>query len=598
MKLSKLYSNKPDLFSPIQFLPGLNVILAEIRLPENKLKDTHNLGKTTLGRLIDFCLLSSRDKSFFLFKHINLFKDFIFFLEIGLLDGSSITIRRGVEEATKISFKRHNLMFQDFSDLPEISWDHWNVPFDKAKELLDGILDLRNLKPWSYRKIIGYLLRAQEDFLDVFQLQKFASKHSDWKPFIAQLLGFNAQTIIKHYEKEANLTQMESKEETVRKELGGSIEDISRIEGLILLKQNEVEKKQRLMDEFDFRAIDKEKMKTIVDDLDTGIARLNAERYSLLLNQKKIKASIADDEILFDPQKAEELFSEAGVVFAGQIRKDFEQLLAFNRAITEERRVYLKEELIEIEANLEHVNAELAKLSRRRTEALTFLSGSDVFNKYKRVSNDLVTLKSEIATLDRQRGYLHQLQELRAKIRALKEEKGQLQNEIEANVERQNTEKDSRFSVIRVLFNEIVEEVIDRKALLNVPPNQFGHLEFAAEILDDSGNTTSAGLGFTYRKLLCIAFDLALLRAHLGDRYPRFVYHDGVFESLDNRKKENLLTVIRTYTNLGIQHIITLIDSDLPPRSDNSKPFFDDAEIVLRLHDENESGRLFKMKAW
>jgi uncharacterized protein YydD (DUF2326 family) len=267
MKLSKLYSNKPDLFSPIQFLPGLNVILAEIRLPENKLKDTHNLGKTTLGRLIDFCLLSSRDKNFFLFKHFNLFKDFIFFLEIKLLDGSLITIRRGVEESTKISFKRHNLMFQDFSDLPEESWEHWNVPFEKSRELLDGILDLRDLKPWPYRKIIGYLLRTQEDFLDVFQLQKFASKHSDWKPFIAHLLGFNAQNMIKHYEKEADLAQMESEEETVRKELGGSIEDISRIEGLRLLKRNEAEKKQRLLDEFDFRAIDKEKMKTVVDEL-------------------------------------------------------------------------------------------------------------------------------------------------------------------------------------------------------------------------------------------------------------------------------------------------------------------------------------------
>jgi uncharacterized protein YydD (DUF2326 family) len=319
----------------------------------------------------------------------------------------------------------------------------------------------------------------------------------------------------------------------------------------------------------------------------------------LSLNRKKNTVSIADDEILFDPQKAEELFSEAGVLFAGQIRKDFEQLLAFNRAITEERREYIKEELIEIEANLERVNTKLAKLSRRRSEALSFLSGSDVFNKYKQISNDLVTLKSEIATLDRQRGYLHRLQELRTKIRTLKEEKGRLQNEIEANVvEQQNTEKDSQFSVIRVLFNEVVEEVIDRKALLSVSPNQYGHLEFAAEILDDSGNTTSAGLGFTYRKLLCIAFDLALFRAHLGDRYPRFVYHDGVFESLDHRKKENLLSVIRTYTNLGIQHIITLIDSDLPPRPVNSDPFFNETEIILRLHDEDESGRLFKIKAW
>ena len=109
--------------------------------------------------------------------------------------------------------------------------------------------------------------------------------------------------------------------------------------------------------------------------------------------------------------------------------------------------------------------------------------------------------------------------------------------------------------------------MIDRKALLSVSPNQSGHLEFKAEILDESGNATSADLGHTYRKLLCIAFDMAVLRAHLDDKFPRFVYHDGVFESLDDRKKENLLAVIRRYADLGVQPVITLIDSDLPARA-------------------------------
>lgn len=129
-------------------------------------------------------------------------------------------------------------------------------------------------------------------------------------------------------------------------------------------------------------------------------------------------------------------------------------------------------------------------------------------------------------------------------------------------------------------------------------PNQEGHLEFKVDILDESGNVTSAGMGHTYRKLLCIAFDLAVLRAHLEEEYPRFVYHDGVFESLDDRKKENLLVVLRKYVDLGLQQIITLIDSDLPARTKGSPPVFDQGEIILLLHDEGETGRLFKMKPW
>ena len=91
---------------------------------------------------------------------------------------------------------------------------------------------------------------------------------------------------------------------------------------------------------------------------------------------------------------------------------------------------------------------------------------------------------------------------------------------------------------------------------------------------------------------------MALLRAYLDDQFPRFVYHDGVFESLDDRKKENLLTVIRDYADLGVQSVITLIDSDLPHREEGAEPVFTPDEIVLTLHDEGQDGRLFKMKSW
>lgn len=598
MKLSRLYSNKPELFESVDFVAGLNVVMAEIRLPENRDKDTHNLGKTALGRLLDFGFLAGRDPKFFLFKHLDLFKDFVFFLEIELQDASYVTVRRSVEEASKISFKKHQAGHQDFSALPMSEWDHQDVPFDRARDLLDGLLDLRALKPWSFRKGLGYLLRSQDDFRDVFHLRKFQAAHADWKPFLAHILGFEAPLIVQHYDKEAELTQKQTIAQTIKDELGGSIEDISKIEGLLLLKQKEAEKKQKLLDAFDFRAQDKDRTKQVVDDVDERIAALNAERYSLNQNKKKILASLEEDQILFNPDEAQRLFEEAGVLFKGQIKKDFQQLIAFNKAITDERRGYLQEERTEVEAELKRINAELNALGKKRSDMLSFLSGTDVFTKYKQVSDDMVTLRADITSLERQRGFLHRLQELRTDIRALTEERGHLQTQIEVDVERQNSDKSSLFSVIRLFFSEIVEEVINRKALLSVSPNKEGHLEFKAEILDESGNATSADLGHTYRKLLCIAFDMAILRAHIEDKFPRFVYHDGVFESLDDRKKENLLTVIRRYADLGLQPTITLIDSDLPVRTEKDEPVFSRDEIVVSLHDENEQGRLFKMKAW
>lgn len=598
MKLSKLYSNFPEQFLPINFVSGLNVIMAEIRLPENRDKDTHNLGKTTLGRLIDFGLLAGRDAKFFLFRHLDVFKDFVFFLEVELADESYITIRRGVEEATKISFKRHKVAHQDFSILPQSAWDHSEIPFDRAKELLDGLLDWRELKPWPYRKGLGYLLRSQDDFRDVFQLRKFAAAHADWKPFVAQILGFNSTIISKHYDKEEQLKKSQLRAQTVNNELGGSVEDISKIEGLLLLKQQEVDTKQKLLDAFDFRVQDKDSTKILVEEIDIQIAEFNTERYSLNHARKKILTSLEEDQILFNPDEAERLFTEIGVLFKGQIKKDFHQLIEFNKAITDERRVYLSAELTEVETELRRINSELNVMGKKRSDALSFLSSTDTFTKYKQISDNMVTLRADITSLERQRGFLHRLQELRTEIRQLSDERGQLQTQIEADVEKQNSDQKSLFTSIRLFFSEIVEEVINRKALLSVSPNKEGHLEFKAEILDGSGNATSADMGHTYRKLLCIAFDLAVLRAHSDKRFPRFVYHDGVFESLDDRKKENLLGVIRRYADYGLQPIITLIDSDLPLRSTEQGTVFDPQELVLLLHDENQQGRLFKIPPW
>lgn len=597
MKLSRLYSNKSELFEPVDFSQGLNVVMAEIRLPENRKKDTHNLGKTTLGRLLDFGFLAKRDPKFFLFKHLELFQEFVFFLEIELGDASFVTIRRGVDEATKVSFKKHEAGHQDLSTLALTEWDHQDLPFERARELLDGLLDWRALKPWSYRKALGYLLRSQEDFREVFQLRKFASKHSDWKPFLAHLLGFDATLVAQHYEKEQALAKQQETAQTIKNELGGSIEDISKIEGMLLLKQKDAEKKQKLLDAFDFRAQDKDRTKQLVDDVDERIAALNAERYSLNQNKKKILASLEEDQILFNPDEAQRLFEEAGVLFKGQIKKDFQQLIDFNRAITDERRSYLQEERSEIEADLKRVNAELNSLGKKRSDMLSFLSGTDIFGKYKQVTDEMISLRADITSLERQRGFLHRLQELRTDIRALTEARGHLQTQIEVDVERQNADQDSLFSTIRLFFSEIVEEVIDRKALLSVSPNQAGHLEFKAEILDESGNATSADMGHTYRKLLCIAFDLAILRAHAPEKFPRFVFHDGVFESLDDRKKENLLSIVRRYAEFGLQLVITLIDSDLPQRA-GDQPVFSDDEVILTLHDESTQGRLFKTKPW
>ena len=95
---------------------------------------------------------------------------------------------------------------------------------------------------------------------------------------------------------------------------------------------------------------------------------------------------------------------------------------------------------------------------------------------------------------------------------------------------------------------------------------------------------------------MCACFDLALLSSHSDHCFYRFVYHDGIFEGLDNRKKVALLNLVRELSNEeNIQYILTVIDTDLPRDEEDNKLLFKDEDIVRELHDRGRSGRLFRM---
>jgi hypothetical protein len=65
-----------------------------------------------------------------------------------------------------------------------------DLAIEEAIKLLDAWLDLRVLKPYDYRKAITYFLRAQGDWTDELQLEKFQmGRDLHWKPFVAHLFG-------------------------------------------------------------------------------------------------------------------------------------------------------------------------------------------------------------------------------------------------------------------------------------------------------------------------------------------------------------------------------------------------------------------------
>ena len=598
MKLSKLYSNQHTLFFPIEFQNGLNVVLGQIKHPENYKKDTHNLGKTTLAKLLDFMFLAQRHPKQFLFKKFDTFKPFTFFLEVELNDRQFLTIRRSVDSNTKISFKLHKEKLQDFSSLADEEWNHDKVAFDQAKNLLDGWLNFDILKNWNYRQILGYLIRTQDDFNNVFKLQKHQGKDLYWKPYMADLLGFQGELAATNYEKQSEISKIEEKIKPHTRNYQNLNEELSSIDGKILIRNNELKNLEKFIDEFNFSPLDQEKIEELVDTLDVNISQLNMIEYTIKNNISRIEDSLNIDEIKFDTNKVKKLFTEASILFPEQISKDFDQLISFNKMITEERKSYLNEELINLKTELEETINQLVVLNEERSKQINFLGETEVVQKFKKSNNQLAQIKGDIEFLNKQKEVIDKVLLLEKNKRTLHKELDDIQSKMQINVQKVNEDISSTFSKIRIHFNEIISEILDKEGSITVYLNNEGNFEFDATYRDKKGIDTSEGDGHSYRQLLCFAFDLAVARTYINENYPKFLYIDGVFDNLDIRKKRNTLNVLRKYTKLGIQIIITTIESEVSDLSTIDNPVFPPNEIILTLHDDGQNGRLFKMPIW
>jgi len=589
----RLYCNK-DEFEDIEFHSGLNVVLGEIHLEKDRDKDTHNLGKSTLCQLLDFCLLKARHKDFFLFKHDELFHNYIFFLELQLADGRYLTIRRDVATPSKIWLFISSDRGVDARDLDDDVWTHRRLPFEKAKTLVDGLLGYESLQPWDYRKVLAYLFRGQLDFGDVFRPTIFRGKDKDWKPFLLHVMGFNSELFSRRYDLEAEIDSLKDQERRLASQLPDGADDSGELDAFLAIKQREVDELQAFLDEFKLEPHDQEAVRELVEDIDARIGELNDRRYDRRYSIAQIEKSLEKEKLLFSTSEAKKLFEEAGVLFEGQIAHSFDQLLAFNADITEERRSYLLEDLSEARAELRQIEDELSQLDSRRSKLLDQLGSRDVVSKYKAATNDLVLRRTELETIKQRRERIRELQKVRREIASKRAALTTCDAEIQDEIDRvSDVEGAGLFGRLRSEFDGIVYKVISHHGMLSVSANTEGHAEFKAEISDKRGMSTNQDEGVTYKKLLCVAFDLALLLAHDASGFPDFVYHDDVFGGLDNRKKENLRDVMRSCGNKGIQQIVTAIDSELP-----TPDFFDVDEIVLRLHDDGSDGRLFKIPEW
>lgn len=599
MKLVRLYSNRPSVFVPIRFNgvsdDELSVVFARITRPKDARKDSHNLGKTTLISVIDFLLLKEvNEHNSFLIKHLDRFLDFIFFLEVLTPEGGFVTIRRPVGAATRISLKRHAADIPDLTLAGKDDWDHYEIPLDTAREILDSYLKLTVIAPWGYRKGVSYFLRTQADYQDYFQISKFQKgQDSQWKPYLAHLLGLNAENVQNKYDLDAEIEQLERQKEERQAEVQIGEEDFSRYSAQLEVKKSELAALSEQLETFDFSQEEGRVNKEVVDDVEGKISALNNQIYKHSYDIAQMKESLAQG-VEFRLDAVKRIYDETATYMPERLAKDYSELVTFNRKLTRERNVLLRQQMKSLEAEVAEMRSDLDALNGKRMEYLRILRNADTFKKFKGLQRILSQNQAEVAYMEGQIERLGRVRKLAARVRTIDVERQELINQITTDVESPG----STSKRVSVEFHNLVRRVLGLDGEFYVTLNRSSNLDFKIDTKLNVKNApvSSQSEGTTYKKLLCALFDLALLIVMTDKPFYHFVYHDGILEGLDTRKRRVLLDLLREVARkYHIQYVLSAIDSDLPRDEKDNRIDFLSKEIVLELSDQGMRGRLFRM---
>lgn len=587
LKLIKLYSNYNEIFPEIQFRDGLNVVYASATKINTEKKNihSHSLGKTKLADLIDYLLIKKVGNTFFL-KENKQFKDFVFFLEIHTGKNLFITIKRPVIGKISIytSNKKTNVLTESGHSILLK-----NLGVDKAQNELNNLLHLKVVKNalGHYRTGLRYCIRRQEEYLNIFKAKNVAEKDLYWKPYLCGLLGINPDLVAGKYQTKETMNRLT----TAIKELeliGTPEQSAAALEAEITRLDKSTLGMSKELNTFSFQKIDKGITRELVEDIGVKITNVNQNIYKVDQKLSDINESLETD-FDYDIEQVKELFEAIQINLPDQLVKTFEDLVSLNKKMTHGRKEHLLKAKEKLLIKLSELDIVRSELDAKQEELSLLLLEKESFKKYKLLQNKLSKEESKLAVLKERLEKLDSASELKIRLKKYTNEEEELKEKILKNARQNNN---GIIKNINGLFGELIKESFGVDSFFYLTLNKEGNPHFQTGISDE----TTVDKGHSLNKVMAACFDIALLIHYSDSQYYRFAYHDGLFESLDDRVKLRLINSWRLLAERnGLQLIITVLDTDIPENVQGSKVHFKEEEIIRELHDRGDSGRLFKL---
>ncbi|RRD37124.1 DUF2326 domain-containing protein [Fusobacterium nucleatum] len=572
MFIKKLIISTPrKVIRNIEFHKGLNLIVDDTPTINTQLTG-NNVGKTTVLKLVDFCLGGEANEIYTDFEDkkskYEEVKKFLIEQEVlitlvltedldSMDDSKQIIIER--------NFLQKSRAIRNINGEPILEKNFEN----KLMSLL--IPNQKSEKP-SFRQIISHNIRYKDENINntLKTLSKYTSD-SEYETLYLFLLGCNfnngakRQAILTKLKQEENYkNRLEKNQSKESYEIALTMLDNE------ILELNKKKKSFNINENFEKDLDELNKIKYRINKISSEVVKLGIRKDLI----EEAKENIENSTTNIDLKQLKELYDEAKLNVSG-IQKTFEDLVSYHNTMIVEKLKFITEDLPSLNEKIKLENIELNKLLEEEKTMSEKIAKSDSFEELEKTItniNEKYRLKGEYENTI---SYINEVEE---NIKRLKNELSNIDNYLFSNEFKELLKL--QITKFNKFFSAISNELYGESYVLGFSEETNKKNQTFYKFSSFNLNMSS---GKRQGEILC--FDLAYILFADSEKIPclHFLLNDKKELMHDNQ----LLKVADFVKKNNIQLIISILKDKLP------EELVDKSNIVVEL---SQNKKLFRIE--
>jgi uncharacterized protein YydD (DUF2326 family) len=542
---SLLISTPTKVIREINFHKGLNLIVDDT--PNSETSTGNNVGKTTILKLIDFCL--GRDGSV-IYKdpenkreEYKIVKDFLINEKVII----TLTLVDDIETPhTEVEISRNFLKRKEI--ICTINGEDVNVGELETK-LMHTIFPSLNISKPNFRQIIAHNIRYEDIRLNnTLDILNAFTKTEEYETLYLFLFGCDYDEGRKREELIANIKSEEVYLKRLQRAHTKSaykvaLEDVGRE----IIKLEDQKSKLNINPQ-----LDKD-----MSDLTAIKERLNSigsQRNSLQIRRNIIQESIAgfnDQKFEYDLAQLQLIYQQASSLIP-TLQHTFEEMVEYHNRMLANRIVFIESEIPNIEKQILALTKQFEELRLQEVALTEKITTSDTFEELENIIlalNKQYTLKGQYSSI------IEQIEEVEKDLKKYQQELSQIDDGLFADDFQSRV--DSQLSKFNAIFAEISDELYDERYAVkaDVVTNRKGQRNYKFSVME-----TNLSSGKKQGEISC--FDIA---------YTIFADQEGIpcLHFILNDKKElmhdhQLVTLADIANRENIQFVASILKDKLP----------------------------------